>query len=281
MSSNIDFESLKPLFVDLRAIRFDENEKQSRAENLIDVLEIVAVAAGLKLTHLNGHGFRSDQLHADLQGVATAHGLHTVRTTPCLPYHPRASNLPLEIKNWHRTDAEDRQRVAPDVLWIYKDPAAPAAIQKALRGEVGGDAVLGYPKCCVTYHSEFGIRMNELYYGALKKKYPGEDVTALMARMQANEEIEIAGPTPKMTALESARQFPYVQFHACPNCLQKAGTPGSKVNATMRELAFGLDPAFGAAIWRAHHADHRLPMPALNADCPCGSGVKLKRCCGA
>ena len=46
----------------LRALRFDSKDKPDRHENLLDILEIVAVNAGSKPAHLNGQGFRSADL---------------------------------------------------------------------------------------------------------------------------------------------------------------------------------------------------------------------------
>lgn len=278
--SQVEIETLRPLFNAMRTVDFCEGEKQSRDENLLDVLEIIAVAAGIKPAHLNGHGFRSERLLSDLESVASAFGLTTKRTTSCLPYRHRVSNVPSEVRAWAEQQARVRQQTEPDVLWIFKDISVPNEIDSVVHGDKGCEDVLGYPKCCVKYQSELAVRIGELYFESLAKMLGTRDPAAIIDLMQKDVAVDLIAEPPKMTAEGSARQFPYVQFHACTTCLQRKGSPANTVNARMRELAFVLDPKFGRAVWRAQYADQRFPAPGLNSDCPCGSGLKVKRCCG-
>src|SRR5580693_1563731 len=99
---------LLALYQDLRGLRFDLSEKPSRWQNLTDLLEILAVAHGIKPTHLNGQGLRSEQLLAELAAVANQHALLTRRTRPLPPFRHREPDVDREYRDWER-DLKRRQ----------------------------------------------------------------------------------------------------------------------------------------------------------------------------
>ncbi len=112
---------LHSLFQDLRQLRFHSTDKPSRTENLTDILEIVAVMAGLKPAHLSGQGFRSGALIDALERMAARHGLLSLRTKEIKPYRHRRPRYDPAIYRWE-TDSEERRRQAGvDVLWIYRE----------------------------------------------------------------------------------------------------------------------------------------------------------------
>ena len=87
------------LFRQLRLLRFDIKEKESHRENLLDVLEIVAVAVGDKPAHLNGQGLRSPVLLSQLDEIAARHGLHSLRTHPVIPHVHRLPRIDSSVTN--------------------------------------------------------------------------------------------------------------------------------------------------------------------------------------
>jgi hypothetical protein len=109
---------VRALVDDLRTLRVNRAEKQSEAENLLDVLEIVAVCTGLKASHLNGAGFRSQSLISDLEALASRHALLTRRTRPPRAVRNRRPNYEPEIVAWQEQHDEAARLEAGEVLWI-------------------------------------------------------------------------------------------------------------------------------------------------------------------
>jgi len=273
--------SLRTLFDDLRKVRFSRAEKRSEAENLLDVLEIVAVCAGIKASHLNGAGFRSPSLISDLEALALSHALLTRRTLPPRPVRNRRPNYEPEIVAWQEQHDEAARLAAGDVLWIYHDPALLPQIDSVVAGRQDCSGVLDYPSCCVRHHAEVGIRMGEAYVAALGRSYGTRDPAAIIRLMESDTHVEVGTSAPDHTFVESGARFPYVQFNACPSCISKSDSPAAKVHGRMRELAFSLDRGFAIQIWRSQLAERGIPFPSRSASCPCGSGEKFKRCCAA
>ena len=141
-------DKLLVLYRALRSICFDPLEKPSAWEDLTDVLEILAVWKGIKPAHLNGHGFRSERLLADLESVARKHGLLTLRTPPHLPHQHREPRVARGFLEWQQQRERRAASAAGEVLWIYRDPLLQAAIGLLLDGRVDETEVLGYELLC-------------------------------------------------------------------------------------------------------------------------------------
>jgi len=272
------------LFRALRRLIFDPTEKPDIPENLTDILEIVAVELSSKPSHLNGQGFRSDRLMGQLEDVCSQFGLRTMRTRPIRPFLHRFPNYERKIVDWE-TEKEELERLSgPDVLWIYKDAEIPARIQDAVAGKTDTARALGYPGCCVRYHGETGIHMGEVYVQSLKKKFHTTSAEDVLKLMEDDVEVEIVGEEIDLTTAKTSKRFPYIQFSACPSCLESSGSPAEEVNMAMRHLGFSLSEQFGREIWRAQYqlleAQGEKIKIGRNSPCPCGSGAKYKKCCG-
>jgi hypothetical protein len=106
---------LRDLHRRLRAVWFDPLEKPSAWENLTDRLEVLAVAAGIKPTHLNGRGTRSEPTIAAIESVAREVGVLTQRAAPHPDYEHRDPDVPAEYLAYHRDRARRRDSAAPPV----------------------------------------------------------------------------------------------------------------------------------------------------------------------
>jgi uncharacterized protein YchJ len=273
-------EQLRSLFDELRSIRFGETEKPSRAENLTDILEIVAVFAGLKPSHLSGHGFRSESLMLTLEQIAPRYGLLTMRTSKCKHFRRRRPNYESAIVRWQDQTDERKASRDGDVLWIYKNPSLTDEILSVVAGHASVSRVLGYPDCCVTHHLENAIRVGESYVAALCKAHSAPTAEEVIRLMEADVSVEVASAEIDMTNEESNLRFPYVQFYVCRRCLTKPDSPAVRINKQMRDLAFLLSKEFAQDVWRAHYLERRAQTEiSRNGPCPCGSGKKYKRCC--
>ena len=272
---------LRSLFENLCELRFDVDEQRPPVINLSEILEVAAVAIGLKPAHVNGQGFRSATLLNYLEHHAQRHELHTLRTKKIRHYVHRAPCYDQAIFRYE-TDDEERQRHAgPDVLWIYKDTLLRGLILDTVDGKRNVSKVLGYPECCVLFEAEKVLRFSELFINALGSTYRAETVDDYIQLLKEDRGVQIGSSEVDNTIEETGRHFPYVQFEACRTCLNSPESPAANINRSMRDLAFALSPTFGRNIWKAQYEvfARRLKI-GRNDPCPCGSTRKFKACCG-
>ena len=241
---------LRSLLTDLQAIAFDREEKTSELEVLIDYLEIVAVAAGGKPSHLQGQGMRSRSFMRAIERVATAHGLLVVRTRPVPTYWHRAPNYDPRFFDWERH--RDRESCARegDVLWIYRDRDLEPAIRAAVEGETNVAEVLGYPACCVRENSELGIRMSEARVRGYESQYGARNADDFIRL--ATEDARVTIPHADMPRFRHV--YSYVQFSPCADCADASSSPAAEINWAMKRLATRLSPAFQRAVDKAARA---------------------------
>src|SRR5438045_3426327 len=90
-------DELLPLFRDLQPMAAPTPGKPDPHENLTDILEVVAVASGLRPAHLQGQGQHDDRRVAALEAIACGHGLSTLRTRSLIPYFHRARGYDARI----------------------------------------------------------------------------------------------------------------------------------------------------------------------------------------
>jgi hypothetical protein len=242
--------ALRSLLAALQALRFEREEKTSELEILLDYLEIVAVAAGEKPSHLQGQGTRSRSLMHALERVAAAHGLLVKRTPPVPTHYHRAPNYDARLFEWERQRDRDSCAREGQVLWIYRERALERSIARAVEGETDVAAVLGYPPCCVRENSELGIRMSEARVRAYQARYGARDADDLIRL--ATEEAPVT--IPRADVPKFRHVFSYVQFSPCRECSESSSSPAAEVNWAMKRLATRLSPGFQRAIDRAASA---------------------------
>lgn len=243
--------ALRSLLRDLQGLRFDREDKVSELEILLDYLEIVAVAAGEKPSHLQGQGMRSRSLLQAIERVATAHGLGVVRTGVVLPHFHRAPNYDPRFFDWEtQREREARTREA-QVLWVYRDPDLEPAIRAAAAGETDVAQVLGYSSCCVREYTEIAIRLSEAVVRGYQTEYRAENVADFIRL--AKEGTKVTMPPAEKPQVRHV--FPYVQFSPCRDCAESSSSPAAQINWAMKRLATRLSPAFQRAIDKAIKAE--------------------------
>lgn len=278
-------ERLLSLFHDLQPTAAPTRCKPDPHENLTDILEIVAVAAGIRSAHLQGQGHHDEHRLAVLEGVARRHGLTTLRTrslTPFFIHRPRRYDPRLiELED---ADNVKNQQERPEVLWVYAEPQIITKLQDVVAGRAGVSDVLGYPICCEVYSSEQKLAVAEAYVQGIINTYHPPTADEIVALWKRNVQVQIT-IDPDADVLHyrhSLRRFPYIQFTACPTCRADKDSPAVRVNGRMRDLAFSLSPSFGRQIWEARDLVINKGRPIAigrNDPCPCGRAAKFKKCC--
>lgn len=276
--------SLLSLFRDLQPLAVQTPGKPDPHENVTDILEIVAVAEGLRRAHLQGQGQHDEQRLAVVERIARGHGLMTLRTRTLIPFLHRQRRYETRIIEFEDTDNVRKQEEGPEVVWVYADGRVAATIPDVVAGRAGVSDVLGYPICCEIHASEQKVALAEAYVQGIIDTHHPRTADEIVALWRRNVQVQIAvDPDADIPETEaSLRRFPYVQFIACPACLAGNDSPAAQVNGRMRDLAFSLSPSFGRRIWEARDLVINKGRPisvGRNDPCPCGRGSKFKKCC--
>ncbi len=260
-------------------------------EMLIDILEVVEVAEGLKPAHLAGQGGGEAWRREEFERSAAAAGLLTLRTPGMLPPADRNAGVAGEFPLVAAALQAQAPRPAPEVLWIYRDASLGAAIRRVAGGEREWiPTVLGYPPCCVDYDAQGELNFVRGMMRLYREQHGLDGEAAVLQAMEAGVAVrpDPAASRDQETVWRTRIRFPYLGHNACPRCLaQPEDAPSARLNRRARAIAFSLDPAFGVALWRAAlgeaalatTGDFRSLDPAPGDPCPCGSGLRYKGCC--
>ncbi|HKW50044.1 MAG TPA: hypothetical protein VJN70_21470 [Gemmatimonadaceae bacterium] len=243
--------ALGSLLRDLQGLKFDREDKASDLELLLDYLEIVAVAAGEKPSHLQGQGMRSKSLLDGIERVAAAHGLRVMRTGVLLQHFDRAPSYDARFAEWQDRRERDARVREGQVLWVYRDAGLEPAIRAAADGETDVADVLGYPACCVREYNETGVRICEAIVRRYQTEYGAKDLDDLIRLAKSNTKVTI----PPSERPQVRHPLPYVQFLPCLNCAESPRSPAAEINWAMKRLATQLSPAFQRAIDKAVKAE--------------------------
>lgn len=282
--------SIYGLFEDLRTLRF-AGEKDSPRENLLDVLEVCAVALGAKPAHLNGQGLRSADLLKQLERIASRHRMESFRTHAVIEHQHRLPRIDTQVADWRRRNSMELTTLRPNVLWIYKNRELRGMIELAVSGSEDVAQVLGYPECCVHEELEFHVRMEERYIDALRETHQTRDAAQLIELIRQDTTVDLALEDDLRDALVRVRlapwreHFPFISFAPCRVCEHEPASPAARINDEMRRLANQLSAAFATELELASRMCLQEPseLPrkvGRNEPCPCGSGKKYKRCHG-
>lgn len=243
--------ALRSLLRDLQDLQFDREGKESDLEILLDYLEIVAVAAGEKPSHLQGQGMRSRSLLQAIQRVAEAHGLLVMQTGVVIPHFHRAPHYDARFFDWERELERQARTREGQVLWVYRDADLEPAIRAAAEGETDVAGVLGYPACCVREYNETGIRISEALFRGYQTEHGAKDLDDFIRL--AKEHAKVTIPQEERPRLRHV--FPYVQFSPCRDCAESSTSPAAEMNWAMKRLATRVSPAFQRALEKAVKAE--------------------------
>lgn len=232
----------------LLAVARVDGGKESRWELLTDCLEIVAVAEGLKPSHLQGNGMRSQRVTDGLRDVAALHHLETLETQPLATLKPRPGCPDSEILGvrYQREVAAASDEL---VLWVFGERGLSAAIRGATESREDVAAILGYPTCCIAEHDERLLDADEEFVRRLREEHGAaslEDFERLFAADVAVECDALEADTRQ--TLESRRLFPFVQYTACAACTRDDNSETKRLHTRMKSLAMRLGRDFHDAI---------------------------------
>ena len=257
---------------------------------LTEVLELSAVAAGIKSAFVTSDPVYPEEVLASLSTVAAENGLLTCRTRGLPSYGGSGKDrmgvalLPaqLEFLNWReQLDSGERNE-----LWIYSASETSSLIDDAVNGRCSCSLVLDYPTCCTEWHTARFALMEKHQldrYAAQYDLITGQDYISHYEDAKANRELlehwrRIEARTDEKLSRQwdaSISALPFIGFLACPECTRGDRSPTYEWNLKYRSLAKELDANMCDQI----EAIGRQYDRKLDSSCSCGSGRKYRKCC--
>ena len=172
MSKSVDKPRLRNALKKLRRIPFDREDPYNLATAPLEMLEFLAMIAGLKPVVLIGRGFDDQNWIKGVQSIAEDMRLYVIEG-PKWEAKPEFSGLP----DWYAS--VDQKKISENpVVYICKSKS----ISIFVRGIAGTGTItieeesslLGYPKCCVQDHYYRAGRMNRGFSLMLERLSSGD-----------------------------------------------------------------------------------------------------------
>lgn len=261
------FSAIRPLYMALGRLPTGGAGRLSEHEDLLDILEVVAVALGLKPAHLQGQGCHDPRRVDRLETVSRRFGLRALRSggAPSAGFEGLPAQIAAHFVAAERAQQqEDRQ----DRLWVYRDATLEGGIHSLLAGRHDlFAAVLGYPACCVAANAGRQEAVTHYAVAALGRAMGDDSPDALLAALKGeagNAELlpdDAAALHRLATDLPSIARFPFIGFFPCAACAARDDSPAGRINESMKALAKRLSPALALAIVDAatHEEDMMKP----------------------
>ena len=204
-----------------------------------EVLDFIAVAAGLKPVYVTGRGFNDPVWSDTLLAVAQTGGFHVV-TGPYWQAVPADERLPV----WFTAPSRERL-AAGQAFYVAKSKSVAAelaALASGVQPTVEQEArFLGFPECCVSAHYETAAALERASFEMIEKRAGGEE--AEMRRLAGGDEPVLPETDEERTRLAEAlrvRPAPHTSLNMCTDCAAEPKSPGQTLSSDYAALARAL-----------------------------------------
>lgn len=211
-----------------------------RDELAQEILDFLAMAAGLKPVFLLGRGLDSPRWVDCAAGLAAEFGFHVVRGIfwDATPFD--------KFPRWYR-DYTVAQFGA--LRSVYVCSSAETATEINAINEAGGRLsmstearLLGYPECCVAAHYDSAGRYHQAIL-SIVKRLAGGDRTQMQALLRSG--VPLFPKTPResanMEALFLLDPASFGSWNQCQSCAEDDHSPSAKLSEKYRALAETTD----------------------------------------
>lgn len=240
--------------------RFPEAAVDIQTE-LVELLQFFQAIAGAKPSFF---AFAT----ADVPGrdLLTRDLLRVAATADCFSgigevsvHHPYRA---LKIDNPEIEQVVASRLVTPTAtLWVTRAPELAEAYTSGNPAPLGYTTLLGYPRCCATWHYDcYFARGTEAFCDVyLKQMSPAEICEFLRDGWEPTSGWFLPQAFYLAGVLRGNQTFPYIDHVACPTCLRDTASPSANMNAVNQALGERLDPQRSQAVsaW-ARNLDHRI-----------------------
>lgn len=205
-----------------------------------EMLDFLALVAGLKPVYLGGRGWSSPRWLEDLERLSRGVGLHVI-------WGQRWSAIPENegYPDWYTETNPTKPRQEP-VLYVCRTRASTEDVRRVLiagRPTIDEEArLLGYPRCCVENH----------YY---RQRSSGTLVSLMLARMSGGledemkrivrEDLPMKPTTEEEIRLSELclriRCAPFTNVIMCEPCALSSDSPAHRLSRRYAALAKDID----------------------------------------
>jgi hypothetical protein len=233
---------LRSMLKKLRKIPFDRTDPANAAMAPQEMLDILAMVAGIKPVSLLGRGFNDARWVEGARAIACASGLHVI-PGPEWSAQPPNEGLP----DWYGSVRALADSLANTVFYICKAKALAEEVAECCdsnRITIEQEArLLGYPPCCVQDHYRRQKLFNRAFALMLERTAGGD--SAEMQRI-VREDVQMSPQTPEeIAALREAVGFvfaPFTSFTMCDSCINDRTSLARRISGHYRALAAAIDP---------------------------------------
>jgi hypothetical protein len=237
----LDKPRLRQALKRLRQVPFDSSDPANAVTAPLEILEFLAVVAGLKPVFLLGRGFDDPSWISGVSAVGSATKLHVI-SGPKWDAEPGDLGLPY----WYAEVAPENKVKDKPVTYICKLRAVAETVRDICASRqitMNEEArLLGYPLCCVQHHYIASRAMNSAFARMLQR-YSKGDIDE-MKRIVQND-IGMTPETPEELAdarlATELHPAPFTSFNLCPSCVINPESSGRRTSATYAAFARAVD----------------------------------------
>jgi len=230
----------------LRGVPFDSSDPANVRMAPQEMLDFLAMAAGIKPVFLLGRGFDDTSWTSGVVAIARGMG-HYLIAGPAWNAQPTLPDLPSWFQEQGKASAEGKS-----VFYVCRARGIAEAVRESFRHpaiEMNEEArLLGYPLCCVQEHYRRNSLLDRTFYQILKRT-AGGDISEMQRLMR-----DTVGMLPDATekkAFERATKLhsaPFISFYMCDDCAADPSRPAWRISRQYEELARAVDRRLAAEI---------------------------------
>jgi hypothetical protein len=244
----MDMPVLRNTLTQLRAISFDRSVPANASMAPQEMLDFLAMLAGIKPVYLLGRGFDDPQWVEGLVALARKKRLYLLEG-PMWDAGPVSPGAPIWLHDYLNTTQGDRP-----AFYICRTRANAEAVQRSFENPpitMEEEArLLGYPLCCVREHYEQDALFEHAFYMLLQRHGQG-DVAEMMRLLR--EDVAMNAETPEeeeaFTKATSFNQNPFTSFQMCSQCAEDSTRPAGRISRRYEQLARTVDQRLAREIF--------------------------------
>jgi hypothetical protein len=230
----LDKPLLRGTLKKLRALPFDESDRSNVIMRPQEMLDFLAMRAGVKPVALLGRGFDDRPWVEGAAALATKAGLYVVGGPG---WH--AGREDPDPPDWFRDHVKKAAGIE-NLIYVCRTKSTADAVAKSFEAITMDEEarLLGYPPCCVRQHYERDALLNRTFRKLVERAAGGkvEEMKRILA-----EDVGVAPETEEeKQAFDKATKFvpaKFTSFHMCDACVADAESPANRLSKTYMQLA--------------------------------------------
>jgi hypothetical protein len=245
-SDCVDKPLLRSTLKKLRALPLDKSNHPNVMMAPQEMLDFLAMRAGIKPVALIGRGFDDPQWIEGAVAFAQKVGLHVIEGPPW-DAGPGDQAAP----DWFREHLNSKE--PGQNFYVCRTVADAAAVKNSFEMLTMDEEarLLGYPPCCVRAHYERDALCNSTFYKMVERAAKGD---AAEIKRIVVEDVGVSPETAEeKAAFEEATTFvpaKFTSFHMCDACAADPESPANKLSKKYKVLAETIDTDFAAELAR-------------------------------